>query len=191
MSGFDGAIVALALATTATRVTTYVPAIPAGAPVAGSCWTRSIAAASRADAYRCIVGNSIYDPCFAPKRRGVVVCDANPASGRRGFAMRLTKPLPVEHVFTSKSPAPWLVELADGEVCSLLTGTHGLIGHETIGYECSGSRTASPESGGTGLIDGSFTTGAVWHARKVLYRFDRAGHVSGSISVVPIGAVWR
>ena len=89
---------------TATRVTTYVPVLPRVARLAGHCWTRSIAAPARADAYRCMAGDSIYDPCFAPPRAHAVVCDVNPTTPNPGFAMRLTQPLPNESVFASSSP---------------------------------------------------------------------------------------
>jgi hypothetical protein len=172
-----------------TRVTTYVPVIPSKT-VSGSCWTRSIAAPTRADAYRCMVGNSIYDPCFVPKRRSVAVCDVNPAANGRGFALRLTKPLPNEPVFTGRAQ-PWLVQLADGEVCVPLTGTHEAIRGETILYECSESRALRGNGSMSGLIDGSFTPGTVWHVRRAVYRVSRAGNVTGTIATVPLAAVWR
>ncbi|HEV3086667.1 MAG TPA: hypothetical protein VGX96_05525 [Candidatus Elarobacter sp.] len=172
-----------------TRVTTYVPVVPAnGKVVAGSCWTRSIAAPTRSDTYRCMVSNAIYDPCFTPKRPGVAVCDVNPVAGGRGFALRLTKPLPDEPVFTGRAQ-PWLVQLADGEVCMPLTGTHEAIRGETILYECSGSR--APMNRMSGLIAGSFTAGTVWHVRQAVYQVGRSGQVSGTVRTVPVGAVWR
>jgi hypothetical protein len=182
---------ALLLAVVATRVTTYVPIVPPGPAVSGSCWTRSIAAPSRTDAYRCMVGNVIYDPCFAPKRRGDVVCDVNPAMGVRGFALRLTKPLPVEATFTGGGIAPWLVELEDGDVCIPQTGTHEAFGSESIGYECSQPRSLSDSGAATGLLDGGITPGTVWHARKVVYLVSRSGAVTGTVTVVPLSAVWR
>lgn len=182
---------AQAQSVTATRVTTYVPALPRAARLAGHCWTRSIAAPGRADTYRCMAGDSIYDPCFAPPRAHAVVCDVNPTSRNPGFAMRLTQPLPNEPVFRSSIVMPWLVQLADGEVCVPLTGTHEAIGRETIGYECSEARSLMNAATATGLVDGSITTGTVWHARKAVYRVSRGGRVTGTTARVPLAAVWR
>jgi hypothetical protein len=176
---------------TATRVTTYVPVLPHTARLTGHCWTRSIAAPARADAYRCMAGDSIYDPCFAPPRAHAVVCDVNPTTRNPGFAMRLTQPLPNEPVFASSVAMPWLVQLTDGEVCVPLTGTHEAMGRETIGYECSEARSLMNAATATGLVDGSITTGTVWHARKAVYRVSRGGRVTGSIARVPLAAVWR
>jgi hypothetical protein len=174
-----------------TRVATYVPVMPDGRTVAGSCWTRSIAAASRADAYRCMVGNTIYDPCFTLPQRGVVVCDVNPRFPRHGFAIRLTKPLPVEPTFTGAELRPWLVELPGRNVCIPLTGTHAAFGRETIGYECSEPRALMSRAEYTGLLDGGITAGTVWHARKIVYRINRSGPLTGTVSFVPLTAVWR
>jgi len=176
----------------ATRVTTYVPVVPSAPKRSGSCWTRSIAAPSRADAWRCMLGNEIYDPCFSPKTPGVVVCDVEPLSGGRGFAVRLTKPLPThEPLFTARLALPWIVQLANGEVCVPLTGTHELFGKESIGYECSASREARANGAETGLIDGSIVPGTVWHARLATFRIPRSGTLSGTVRVVPLAAVWR
>ncbi|MBV8368469.1 MAG: hypothetical protein JO036_05980 [Candidatus Eremiobacteraeota bacterium] len=174
-----------------TRVTTYVPVVPAGRAVTGTCWTRSIAAPNRSDAYRCMVRNSIYDPCFVPPQGSVAVCDVDPASNRRGFAIRLTKPLPQEPVFQG-APQPWLVELTDGNVCIPLTGTHAQLNGRTILYECSESRERRNRGQSTGLIAGSITPGRVWHAGLAVYDVDnRAGEPSGTITSVPLAAVWR
>ena len=184
----------LALASTQavqrTRVTTYVPVIPAGRAVAGACWTRSIAAPTRPDAYRCMTGNSIYDPCFVPKRSNVAVCDVDPVTNGRGFALRLTEPLPNEPVFTGRAQ-PWLVEVADGEVCIPLTGTHEAIDGQTILYECSESRALRNAGSLSGLIDGSFTAGTVWRARRAVYQeASHMGKPTGTVTTVPLAAVW-
>ena len=58
---------------TATQVITYSPGPPTGEPQAGRCWTNSLAV-WRDDAWRCIVGNEIYDPCFSEDDS--VICGA-------------------------------------------------------------------------------------------------------------------
>lgn len=85
----------------------------------GSCWTESIAS-NRSDAYRCIVGNLIFDPCFtrAPQ---FVACPTD-VLGNRGTLISLTKPLP-RHAPVHGPPAPWAFALRSGALCRLGTGT--------------------------------------------------------------------
>jgi hypothetical protein len=176
----------------ATRVVTYAAVLPGPARSSGTCWTRSLAAPSRGDAYRCMAGNSIYDPCFVPPAQSAAaVCDVNPAGRGRGFTLRLTEPLPHEPAYGGSAPHPFLVELAGGEVCVPLTGTHALLGTRSIGYECSESRALRNGDLATGLLDESFVPGRVWHARKAVYRVGRTGRTSGTVSAVPLAAVWR
>jgi hypothetical protein len=177
----------------ATRVVTYVPAIPRGAAVAGHCWTRSLAAQNRADAYRCMAGNSIYDPCFAARgRTDVMVCDVNPVTHGPGFAMKLTRPLPHEAPYRWTTVIPWIVELAGGDVCVPLTGTHALLRNgATVGYECSEGRKMLDAAAATGLIDGSIVPGRVWYASKAVYTVSRSGEMTSTVTRVPLAAVWR
>ena len=53
---------------TATQVITYMPGPPTGEPQAGSCWTNSLRRLAR-DAWRCMVGNDIYDSVLRRGRR--------------------------------------------------------------------------------------------------------------------------
>lgn len=176
----------------ATRVVTYIPAVPSAPKRSGSCWTRSIAAPSRADAWRCMLGNEIYDPCFSPKLPEVVVCDVNPVTGGRGFAVRLTKPLPTgEPAMTARVAFPWLVQLASGEICRPLTGTHELVGKDSIGYACSTPHRAHARGTEVGLVDGSITPGRVWHARGLIYTILPGGASAAATGPVALAAVWR
>ncbi len=66
----------------ATQVTYYFPpALASSTPVEkGSCWTNSIAAPYRPDAWRCAIGNGIQDPCFQiAAKHEHLVCGMNPA----------------------------------------------------------------------------------------------------------------
>ena len=118
--------VALALllvaATTAasTKVVKYsANTINAKKVVKGSCWTSSIAS-PRSDAFRCMVDNEIYDPCFKidPKSVG---CPTDIAADR-GVVIDLTKPLPPPE---SPQPTPqaWAMVLQTGALCNRGTGT--------------------------------------------------------------------
>jgi hypothetical protein len=76
---------------TATAVIQYQP--PTNLPDSGRegyCWTGSIAAPYRTDAWRCTEGNAIHDPCFSLPNRNFVVCGANPVTGDNGFTLTLT-----------------------------------------------------------------------------------------------------
>ena len=118
----------------ATQVIVWAPPLPASStPVLkGSCFASSVAAPYRADAWRCMVGNAISDPCFqvqepvAASNTLPIVCGANPVGNNTSstFVIALTKPLPKQEI-PSSTPSnwAWLVELGDGTVCSPFTGT--------------------------------------------------------------------
>lgn len=103
----------------ATKVIKFVPHSRGPGMLEGYCWTASIAIA-RSDAWRCMAGNEIFDPCFESSDKGYAVCNPDPAKGDPGFRLKLTKPLP-ETQRQADSVAEhnaWLVELADGTVCT-------------------------------------------------------------------------
>jgi hypothetical protein len=173
----------------ATRVLTYRPAVPPGHPADGECWTTSIAT-NRPGAYRCFHGNEIFDPCFAA-RPDLVVCDPNPALGKPGFALRLTRTLPAGTPLPGPV-TPWMVLLADGNVCTPLTGTRAMIERQIIAYDCAKRDARIGENGPwTGLLEGSMTPGRVWRVRKAVYTSGSMGQVKGTITTAAIAALWR
>jgi hypothetical protein len=98
----------------------------------GYCWTGSIAS-QRSDAYRCMVGNAIHDPCFTLSNNAVA-CPVDLAANS-GIVIDLSKPLP-------KSTRPsnaWQMQLTSGERCNIGTGTT-LPGFP---YYCSGNLVCS------------------------------------------------
>jgi hypothetical protein len=107
----------------------------------GNCWTGSIAVPV-AGAYRCIAGNQIYDPCFAPT--GVssvpsVACVSDPWSA--AHVVTLTSPLP------KITPAPdlrpfWALELVNGARCVAVTGTVARVDDTDLGYVCGAANGA-------------------------------------------------
>jgi len=113
----------------ATHVVRFIPStLINGIPVAsGSCWTNSIAAPLRADAWRCTVGNNIQDPCFEIANNAkTLLCTKNPADPASSLALTLTKPLPKPgEIPTDLPPAAhaWLIKLGDGTTCTPFTGT--------------------------------------------------------------------
>ena len=157
-----------------TRVITFHPAVPAGQHRAGDCWTES-AAVDRAEAWRCVADNEIYDPCFAvAELKEAVVCGADPARNLPGFVLTLTKPLPTRSMPHLAAPLPWMLKLADGSVCELITGTSAQVDGRDVPYECSDSRACTDDR--CPYLTGVTThlqRAAVWKADKVTFRSSR------------------
>ncbi len=124
-----------------TQVLSYIPPVLAsGPPVeSGSCWTSSIAAPYRVDAWRCAVGNGISDPCFQIPDNTNLICGVNPENPSSEFILQLTKPLPAPSVVEGFAPVnwAWLVQLQDGTLCSPFTGTLPFAADgESANYDC-------------------------------------------------------
>jgi hypothetical protein len=86
--------------------------------ITGNCWTTSIAS-TRSDAFRCMAGNSIEDPCFELNKT-TVACPTDPFKNN-GIVMQLDKPLP-----PAQSPGPpqaFAMLLQSGAKCNRATGT--------------------------------------------------------------------
>jgi hypothetical protein len=168
-----------------TEVIAFTPTVPNAPARDGYCWTPSIAL-PRADAWRCMIGNAIEDPCFATRDvSNAVICGANPVTGAAGFLLRLTKPLPAASAIASPSPAPWIVQLAIGEnqvpgpyampppktYCSPLTGTMPIVDGLAVPYLCWEANVESkPKLGDTqiGLLD-DFSVGKVWTVTELTF----------------------
>jgi hypothetical protein len=100
------------------------------------CWETSLAA-PRANAWRCIVVNTIYDPCFSVSAQAsYVICDADPAGDARGLKVALAHPLSVVSISSEAGTQAWKMRLTDDSVCSFITGASGLVGGERINYDC-------------------------------------------------------
>jgi hypothetical protein len=181
----------------ATQVVHYIPPIPASsAPVVqGSCWTSSIAAPFRPDAWRCAIGNGIQDPCFQIEgSTSTLLCgiDPNNSTSSKTFVLSLTKPLPSNANSVSPPGADWawLVELRDGTLCSPFTGTFPSAQSGEIAiYGC-----APRYKGDDRMIFGNFNTSSdLWTAE--------VGTLSASTSTfpppmvssstVPVATVWQ
>jgi len=172
------AVATASVTITATVVISYKPAeVPAEAQ-AGSCFASAIGL-GRADAYRCMVDNSIYDPCFVIDAKSTVICGANPTTGEKGFVLTLTEPLPQPD--TGQAARPWLIELAGGQVCGLMTGTVPGVGDRTAGYGC-------PD--GTYLFN-DFKRGEVWTAEQVTFDLGDNGFSVKESRLTPISRVWQ
>jgi hypothetical protein len=164
-------------ATVVTRFTPYSAAGVLTASVAargtGQCWTGSIVVPV-ADAYRCLVGNDIADPCFAPPRPSTpltVACLPDPWSGAR--VVTLTQPLPVSRLI-GNAARPWAVQLANGARCVASTGTVQNVHGVSLDLLCSGETAA-------GGLD---TTKPTWHVQY-------GPKSGGPLTQVDVTRAWR
>jgi hypothetical protein len=150
MSAVLTSLVAAVIAT-ATHVVSFaaftvggVPTVHIAHTVRGSCFTESLAA-DRDDAYRCLSGNVIYDPCFAPPAavhaaKGIVVCPQAPWADS-GIEIRLTKALPRNTLRTpSIGGVPWAIETTTGCRSVIATGATAAIGTRRANYYCAGTK---------------------------------------------------
>ncbi len=163
---------------TATQVIEYVPDVP-GETQSGSCFTNA-SGLQREDAYRCMTEDSqIFDPCFVVDEAPTVVCGANPATGEAGFALELTEPLPEPELGALSQP--WLVELEDGAICGLSTGTAPVIDDVRADYACDDFSN----------LLGELQQGEVWMAEKAVIDLGDEGFVLLESEMMPIRTVWQ
>ncbi len=154
LAAFVGALAVLAPAAAvgrgagvATSLHTYTPFtgrtiardVRVGRTAHGYCWTTSSADA-RSDAFRCFVGNEIYDPCFAGSGAAstYVLCPLY-TPGASALRIDLTKRLPA--AMPSVHPRryePWAVQLSSGKWCTVETGATGSIDGLPVSYGCVG-----------------------------------------------------
>jgi len=113
--------------------------------VSGTCWTGSLADGGRPDAWRCMSGNRIYDPCFqgferiadAQTNQLVVACAPSPWAGTV-VVLTPDEPLPAGER-TPPAPLegmPWALELANGVRCVFATGATAVIAGLRLNYSC-------------------------------------------------------
>ncbi len=124
----------------------------------GNCWTQSISV-SRADAYRCMVGNNIYDPCFTTGSRRVA-CPLDLVRNE-GIIIALRAPLARN---PSGNDTAWAMLLADGVTCAVITGT------EIAGFPfgCGGrSICSAPKRGPSGYTALCAVRGAHGKSRSI------------------------
>jgi hypothetical protein len=116
-------------------VNTLAPGIQVASTVKGSCWTSS-GVSDRSDAYRCLSGNNLFDPCFASpyvSSPGQVACPY--PSPESVTVINLTKPLPLQSL-PGQQPNPWLLDLANGQQCFSHTGAVIEVGGMPALFSC-------------------------------------------------------
>ena len=110
--------------------------IPHAQVVSGYC-TGSSAATKRVDAWRCVEGASIQDPCFSSEFANGVVCPT--PWNNAAVEITLTKPLP--KATNQSSPSlrmqPWAIQLASGAGCIYSSTTTTRVHGTRLDYVCS------------------------------------------------------
>jgi len=162
---------------TTTEVIRLVPVAP-DASQDGECFAGSIAS-TRADAYRCSVGNAIYDPCLIADDGKTLVCDVDPIGKATPFKLNLSKALP-EANKADLPQHPWLLKLSDGAVCNFATGGSSLIAEQRVNYYCSDKS----------VIVGDLTPGTIWQALRAVPS-NAGGTEFGEPFEVVVAAVWE
>jgi hypothetical protein len=175
-----------------TKIITFKPNIPTGKSVSGYCWTNSIAV-NRPEAWRCMVGNSIMDPCFETSVKNQVICNSNPIAQKSGVTLKLTKPLPQSQIRTTEV-RPWIIKLADGGICQPYTGTMPITDKGGVSYYCTFKKSLFPKDCYAGLIMDSIKQANVWTAQKIIYcssKQSQTGLAAKQIQTMNILTVWN
>ena len=145
----------------------------------GNCFASSVADPYRKDAFRCMVKNTIYDPCFT-SQKGFVFCQVNPT--QEAFLIKLTKALPKPTTLAAKDNWAWYIKLDDGTFCSPFTGTlPPLQGEEMAKYNCSNGD----------VLVGELSKGTVWTAKQAKLSMGSNGATIASSKKVYIDTVWQ
>jgi len=175
---------------TATKIIRFVPSGEGEGMKQGYCWTNSIAA-PRPDAWRCMAGNEIFDPCFQLQSGGSVLCNPNPAKGEEGFLLKLTQPLPspetLEERKDSAEGGGWLIELSDGTLCSPATGARGLVDGKIVTCYCENEHTG----GNIVLLGDLDTSSPIWMAEKAIMDGGSGASKLLSSEKVAVKTVWQ
>ena len=146
----------------------------------GFCWTGSLADAGRTDAWRCLIGNAIHDPCFSDVTKPAprfVLCAPTPWS-RRVVEIVLVRKLPLGQKNPAGDPlrrAPWAIRLGTGKKCLALTGATGTIAGRGVAYGCLG---------------GGYLLGEPRRAKHTWTSSYAAGYKAHRVSRVAIAEAW-
>ena len=146
------AATAVALAATQTQTSIYSPFTASGesathvkSTVRGHCFTGSLAV-NHQDAWRCLSGNLIYDPCFSSAgAAGIVLCPASGPWGSSAIEIKLTEKLPSNLGNKGKpstSGLPWALMTVAGWKCKLATGATSVVDGKRQNYFCTGTEDA-------------------------------------------------
>ena len=153
----------------------------------GNCWVNSIAQPYRKDAWRCMVGTIIYDPCFETQQAGIVYCPMDLLAGAGDTVLiKLLKPLPSAiPPKTVKDNWAWLVELEDGVFVSPYTGTKPFVDGAFATY---GSKIINGERV---VLMGDLVEGEIWTAQKKILIKNGTSWITKSTETIKLETVWQ
>lgn len=134
-----------AIAAVTTKIAVYTPfsfgRLQSGTIIrrhmTGLCWEPSLAV-GRPDAWRCMAGNEIRDPCFSGALNArEVACVADPFAKALDL-LTLTKPLPQSFAKSGdvSDGQPWVLRLSNGQECGFVTGATSQIAGMRLNYGC-------------------------------------------------------
>ena len=167
----------------ATNVITFSPPTALSTDsTSGNCFANSVAEPYRKDAFRCMVQNGIYDPCFTTAKDGFVFCPVDP-SKKDSVVIKLTGALPKPSTMATKTGWAWFIKLEDGNYCSPFTGTLPPLKDQMAYYGCSGAEGE--------VLVGDLVPGKVWTAKEGVAAFDGTNWVLKSQKQVNIDTVWQ
>ena len=153
----------------------------------GSCWANSIAAPFRQDAWRCMTGNPIYDPCFETKQKGLVFCPTGPLKSE-AILISLTKVLPKASVPQNLADNwAWFVKLKDGTYCSPFTGTRPFFSKDQVAFYGCNSTDKNQQI----MLLGDLIKGTVWKANKAIVVKNVNDWVISSQQQVDVETIWQ
>lgn len=113
--------------------------------VRGSCFSGSSAVAHK-NAWRCMSGNLLYDPCFSSANAaGLVLCSATGPWSSSLIEIKLTKALPTKFGNKGKpttSGLPWALVTTSGWKCRLDTGATNVVNGKRLNYSCTGTNNS-------------------------------------------------
>lgn len=156
----------------------------------GKCFASSVAEPFRQDAFRCMIGNLIYDPCFAVAQNGFVYCQVG-IDDSAGFLMKLTQALPkVSLPKVIQTNWAWFIKLKDGTYCSPFTGTRPFFGtgpDAQIAYYGCNSNNQDEQI----VLLGDLTEGDVWTADEAILIKTGTAWAIKSTQKIDIDTVWQ
>jgi hypothetical protein len=109
--------------------------------VQGECFAGSLASPGRPDAWRCMAGSRILDPCYQGLAAGHVqmACPRAPWSAEATLLTPTAEPPRGEaNRLALETALPWALELADGSRCTLTTGATWVAAGMRVNYGCEG-----------------------------------------------------
>ncbi len=111
----------------------------AGGPITPATCASGSYLSSRADAYRCMAGVEIFDPCFTPPvaNPSLVACVPDP---RVRYAEEFSVAVPLPKAYAGTATAgqgqPWAVDLSTAEQCGFVEGATTSVGDLRANYGC-------------------------------------------------------